>query len=323
MDITPILNRELLTATRKASLWGNRRFFAGILLTIMLATFATRYYWDQGQASDQDMMASVALQAFGWMLVAHTVVIVGVFWARAAPSIALEKDRRTLDFLLATRLSNAEIVLGKLAACMIELVAGFAAGLPIMLLLHPLGGIDLWLIVLAYAGLISTAFFAIALDIWVSTGATNVRRARAASVFWLFVAWLIAPFFVAEIFLALGLRLPGFLLTANAWVLTSSPIGLLLKIGVGAIPSIGLVYAVAWMCGLQVAGGAVLVTLGHRPSALGLSAERQRRQPEPWPRGSLAPAGDGGPNPQSVTTRSSGGRCKPLERRCSRRRLGW
>jgi hypothetical protein len=143
LDITPILNRELLTATRKTSLWGNRRFFAGTLLTIILATFATRYYRDQGQVSDQDMMASVALQALGWMLIAHTIVIVGVFWARAAPSIALEKDRRTLDFLLATPLSNAEIVLGKLAACMIELVAGFAAGLPIMLMLHPLGGIDL------------------------------------------------------------------------------------------------------------------------------------------------------------------------------------
>jgi ABC-type Na+ efflux pump permease subunit len=260
LDIRPILNRELLTAARKTRLWGNRCFDAGILLTIILATFATRYYWDQGQVSNQDMMDSVALQAFGWMVIAHTSVIVGVFWARAAPSIALEKDCGTLDFLLATPLSNAEIVLGKLAACMIDLFAGFAAGLPIMLVLHPLGDIDIRLILLAYAGLISTAFVSIALAIWVSSGATTVRRARAASVLWLFVAWLIAPFFVAVIFPWLGLRLPGFLLTVNAWVLTSSPIGLLLKIGAGATPSTGLVYAVASMGGLQVAGGALLVT---------------------------------------------------------------
>ena len=239
MDITPILNRELLAATRKTSLWGNRRFFAGMLLTIVLATFGARYYWDQGQVSDHDMMARVAFQAFLWLLIAHIVVIFVVFWEWAAPSIALEKDRRTLDFLLATRLSNAEIVLGKLAASMTFLVAGFAAGLPIMLLVHPLGGIDLRLILLAYAGLFTTAFFMIALATWVSTGATNVRVARAATTGW-WIAWLSGPFFVSLVFPSIGLRLPRFILTANAWVLASSPVGVLFKIAGGVRPSSGL-----------------------------------------------------------------------------------
>ena len=258
LDITSILNRELLTATRKTSLWGNRRFFAGILLTIILATFGARYYWDQGQVSDHEMMALVAFHAFLWMLLAHMGMIFSVFWQWAASSIALEKERRTLDFLLATRLSNAEIVLGKLAACMTVLVAGFAAGLPIMLLLHPLGGIDLRLIMLAYAGLITTAFFMIALAIWVSTRATNARAARAASGVWCF-AWMCGPSFVGIVFSRAGLHLPRFVLTANAWVLTSSPFDLWFKIATGVRPSSGLLYAVAWMSGLQVAGGALLV----------------------------------------------------------------
>jgi ABC-type Na+ efflux pump permease subunit len=258
LDITPILSRELLAATRKTSLWGNRRFFAGMLLIIVLATFGARYYWDQGQVSDHDMMARVAFQAFLWMVIAHMVAIFTVFWGCAAQSIALEKDRGTLDFLLATRLSNAEIVLGKLAACMTVFVAGFAAGLPIMMLLHPLGGIDLRLILLAYAGLFTTAFFMIALGVWVSTGATNVRVARAAAAGW-WIAWLSGPFFVSIILPFIGLRLPRFVLTANAWVLTSSPIGLLFKIAGGVRPSSGLLYAVAWMSGLQLSGGALLV----------------------------------------------------------------
>jgi ABC-type Na+ efflux pump permease subunit len=258
LDITPILNRELLVATRKTSLWGNRRFFAGMLLIIVLATFGARYYWDHAHVSDHDMMARVGFQAFLWMVIAQMVAIFTVFWEWAAPSIALEKDRRTLDFLLATRLSNAEIVLGKLAACMTLLVAGFAAGLPIMLLLHPLGGIDLRLILVAYAGLFTTAFFMITLGIWVSTGATNVRVARAATTGW-WIAWLFGPFFVSIILPSVGLRLPRVVLTANAWVLTSSPIGLLFKIGGGVRPSSGLLYAVAWMSGLQLAGGALLV----------------------------------------------------------------
>ena len=75
LDITPILNRELLIATRKTSLWGTRGYFAGLLLSIILATFGARYYWDQGQVSDHGMMASVAFQAFVWMLLAHMAIL--------------------------------------------------------------------------------------------------------------------------------------------------------------------------------------------------------------------------------------------------------
>ncbi len=268
MDITPIFNRELLTATRKNGLWWNRAFSAGVLLTIALATFGARYYWDRGNVSDHDMMTRVAFQAFLWMLLAQGFMIFGVCAGRAALSIAKEKDRRTLDFLLATRLSNAEIVLGKLLACMTFLVAELAAGLPIMLLLNPLGAIDLRLILLAYAGLLTTGFFTIALAIWVSASAASAGAAARASVL-LWMAWLMGPFFVSMVFTRIGIRLPGFLLTANAWVLTSSPLSLMFKIGGGVTPSSGLLDAVAWMSGLQVAGGAVLVvwTIAYLRSA--------------------------------------------------------
>ncbi len=258
MDIRPIFNRELLVATRKPGLWWNRGFFAGMLLAIALATFGARYYWDRGQVSDHDIMARVAFQTFLWILLAHMTEVFGIFLGRAAPSIALEKDRRTLDFLLATRLSNAEIVLGKLAACMTFLVASFAAGFPIVLLLHLLGGIDPLLILLGYAGSMTTAFFMVALAIWISTDARDARVAAGASVL-CWMTWLIGPFFVATVLPRLGLRPPGFLLTANAWVLTSSPFNLLFKIAGGVRVGSQLVDAVAWMSGLQVAGGAVLV----------------------------------------------------------------
>ncbi len=68
LDITPILYRELLTATRKPGMWWSRSTLAGTLLIVILATFGARYYWDRGQVSDQDMMARVAFQAFLWML---------------------------------------------------------------------------------------------------------------------------------------------------------------------------------------------------------------------------------------------------------------
>ena len=95
------------------------------------------------------------------------------------------------------------------------------------------------------------------------------------------VAWLIGPFLVSLVFTRVGLRLPGSVLTANAWVLTSSPLGLLFKIGGGVTPSSGLAGCGrlderSASRGRRLAGG-----LGDRPASLGLSAQCQRRQQEP------------------------------------------
>ena len=256
MDITPILNRELLVALRKRQTWTSRVSAGGMLLAFGLATFGARYYWDVGKIPHHDMMARAAHQAFLWMLPARLGLIFAVFAARAALAIADEKDRRTFDFLLATSLNNAQIVLGKLVACLSFLAADFAVGLPIMLLLHSLGGIDLPLILLAYGGLLTTGFFMIALAVWVSSGATRPRFAANAAISW-WLGWLIVPLVAARGFP--GFRLPGPLVSANAWVLASSPVSIALKIFAGVGPSSQLIEAIAWMSGLQVAAGALLV----------------------------------------------------------------
>jgi ABC-type transport system involved in multi-copper enzyme maturation permease subunit len=59
-----------------------------------------------------------------------------------AGAIADEKERRTLDFLLATDLTNREIVLGKLAARLANLGLVLLTPLPILALTELWGGID-------------------------------------------------------------------------------------------------------------------------------------------------------------------------------------
>ena len=49
-----------------------------------------------------------------------------------ASAVALEKDRKTLDLLLLTNLSNAELVLGKLLASMLSVVVVVIAALPLL-----------------------------------------------------------------------------------------------------------------------------------------------------------------------------------------------
>ena len=60
----------------------------------------------------------------------------------AASAVAHEKDRRTLDLLLLTNLSNSELVLGKLLASLLNVLVMLAAALPVFMLLALLGGVS-------------------------------------------------------------------------------------------------------------------------------------------------------------------------------------
>jgi hypothetical protein len=60
----------------------------------------------------------------------------------AAAAVAQEKDRQTLLLLLLTRLTNSELVLGKLLASMLSVLVMLLAALPLFAILAILGGIS-------------------------------------------------------------------------------------------------------------------------------------------------------------------------------------
>jgi hypothetical protein len=111
--------------------------------------------------------------------------------------------------------------------------------------------VDGWLILTAYAGIVSTEFFLAAFSIWPSATAPDSRRASARA-FLCSIAWFSGPFFVAHLFPRLGVRLPGWLRAANAWLLASSPASLLMK-WPSLVAGKGLIDSIAWMCGLHYA----------------------------------------------------------------------
>jgi ABC-type transport system involved in multi-copper enzyme maturation permease subunit len=258
LTIIPICRRELTVSARRGRLQLERAWFAVILLVIALGTFAS-WYFSSGRFVGRYLMSQVAAQTFLFVVVAHAMSLMGIA-SVGALSIAGEMDRKTLGFLLATRLGNAEIVLGKLAACLAGFFTSLAAGLPVMILLSVLGGVSRSLILLTYAAIVSTAFLVVTLAIWVSSAAPDGRRAMSAAVLWI-MAWLIVPFIVGmtPLLTRLGIRPPSFVLSLNAWALASNPLSLLpLFIG-GGVNSSALYYRIGWMSGLQLAGGMVLL----------------------------------------------------------------
>jgi ABC-type transport system involved in multi-copper enzyme maturation permease subunit len=113
-----------------------------------------------------------------------------------APTIAVEKECKTLEFLFATDLRNREIIFGKLLSRVMTLVAFVLAGLPLLAFLQLFGGIDPEQLLAATIATVTLVLGLSAMSIWVST---SIRRAREAIMLsylcmaaYVAVSWLLA-----------------------------------------------------------------------------------------------------------------------------------
>jgi ABC-type transport system involved in multi-copper enzyme maturation permease subunit len=82
----------------------------------------------------------------------------------------MDRSRGTLEHMLATDLSDVEIVLGKLAARLMPVLGLIAASMPVLALSTLLGGIDLFALVLGFLVVVAVAVFgcslALAFSVW-------------------------------------------------------------------------------------------------------------------------------------------------------------
>src|SRR5262249_45453799 len=130
--------------------------------------------------------------AYGLTAFAQAGIAAGFVVGQVAPAIASERDRKSLDSLLTTRFSSAEIVLGTMAAGLLRAPDGLAATLPVVGLMVFLGGVDPGLVLLCGAGLAPTALAVAAISVVASVGART--RSRAVPVAGgLVFAWLVLP----------------------------------------------------------------------------------------------------------------------------------
>ena len=204
MVLGPFLRREMITSVRSARVIRDR-LIALLLVTAVVAGCVVvwdEWGWDRTSVREA---AWFALVAFGLIAFAQAGIAIGLVVGSVAPAIAAERDRKSLDALLATQLSSAKIVVGTMAAGLLRAANGLAATLPVVVLLVFLGGVDPWLVLLSGAGLASTALAVAAISVVASVGART--RSRAVSVAaGLVLTWLALP----SAFLALRMLLwPG------------------------------------------------------------------------------------------------------------------
>ena len=284
----PVFNVEMLTSARRRRYYAIRLLYGLALLLLLWSNYLSlqrRGYRPPEAGYSTNELAGFALTTFTSFAGLQAAAVLALTPALVAGAVADERRRKTLHYLLASRLTGGEIVLGKLMARLLHVGVLLAVGLPVMSLLGLFGGIDPNYVLMVYAGTATTAFFLAALSILVSAVAKRPRDAILA-VYLLELCWLILPTLIAFGVKSEWPILYSVIGPVNEWILPTNPWWMLEDVGTRFAGGLGPWGALAWMCGLQVGYGLLAVALAVwrlRPS-FRAEGEGRRRLPRLLPR---------------------------------------
>ena len=168
MPLGAVCEREILVAPRTRGLFVGRAVYAGTLLGIMATcwlvvtgTQAIATVGDTARFGGTLMRILGPLQLVLAMLAAALTAVVAV---------GVEKDRRTLELLLVSRMTETQLVLGKLAGSLLRVILLLVSAVPVFALAAACGGVT--------AGQLARMFV---VTVAVATAAASIANAVA---FW-------------------------------------------------------------------------------------------------------------------------------------------
>jgi ABC-type transport system involved in multi-copper enzyme maturation permease subunit len=258
----PVFFHELRAVARRKRSYALRVVIGLFLLYIVVVPLyrgnSLVYSSPQSDGLSPHEMAMIGAGLFVAILWLQGAVILFLTPAFLAGAIAEDRQRKVLFYLLASPLSGAEIVLGKLAARLITLVVLVMVGLPVVSLCLFLGGIDPAEVWLAYGVSFASLYFLAGLSIFLSVYSARPRDAIIRA-YLVGLAWFALPI-IEQIILSVGGPLGTFLREAGPiteWVTGSSPCSFLIQGPFGGRPAWHL--QAIWSMGLQVLYGTVLL----------------------------------------------------------------
>lgn len=154
----PVFYREVVTTPRRPRFFISRSVYVATLFLLMctawLVLAGTQVVRNVG---DMARFGSILFQ----ILSPLQLILVLFFSAiSAASAVAQEKDKKTLILLLLTRMSNSDLVLGKLMASLLNIGVMLFAALPLFMAIMLFGGVSLQQIFSVYAVTFATALVA-------------------------------------------------------------------------------------------------------------------------------------------------------------------
>jgi ABC-type transport system involved in multi-copper enzyme maturation permease subunit len=186
----PVVRNEMVSTLR------SRRGVAVQVVFVLLVALVTVVSWPSGGRYSLDAQQTTRL--FTVLSVVEVALIAFAATAFASVTFTVERQRRTLDLLYATRLTPWEIVSGKLVGAIAFLLLLGLLGVPMLVAAASLGGVSTLDIVKVCILLVTGAVLFGVLGLFISSLCTRSFTA---------VVWS----FVLVTFLLLGLTVPGFL----------------------------------------------------------------------------------------------------------------
>lgn len=150
----PVFSREAITAPRSL----RHYIFRGLYVLTLFIVVWTADLVLSGTQTIRNIGDMARFGAIVFQILSPLQVTLLTFLAAfgVTSAVAQEKDRRTLILLLMTRLSNTELVLGKLFAALLEVLVLAISALPLFILLTLLGGISYGQVARVYAVTLTT-----------------------------------------------------------------------------------------------------------------------------------------------------------------------
>lgn len=187
MLVGPVFTREAVTAPRRARMYIYRSAYAGGLWVLM----CTAWMVLTGTQLVRNVGDLARFGAILFQILAPLQLAIVMFFAAlsSASAVSHEKDRRTLILLLLTRLTNSELVLGKLLASMLHVLVLLAGALPVFMIIGLFGGVSFGQIARLYAVTAASAFAAGSLGSTIALWREKTFQALALTtlviVFWI------------------------------------------------------------------------------------------------------------------------------------------
>jgi hypothetical protein len=211
-----MFTREATVAPRRASFYVARTVLAGTLFSLTLTAWQLLIGSQRIEnVGDLAWFGAVAFQILAPLQLAVAMPFSALLVASA---VALEKDRKTLDLLLLTNLSNPDLVLGKLLAGMLSVLVVVVAAVPMLLIISLLGGISIGQIVRTEAVILASALVAGSLGSTIALWREKTFQALAMTAL-VIVLWLVVwEVIAAGLPNAIWLGMP-----AKTWAVCMSP----------------------------------------------------------------------------------------------------
>src|SRR4051812_36029331 len=187
----PILLRVVEAGgKRRRDLFVRCGYLGLLILVVIFSLVGSGGTLGGGSLGELAKVSAKLFQQMSYLQLGLVALLAPIFTAGA---ITQEKDSQTYDILLATPLSNGQIVLGSLLSRLFFVVALLVSGIPIFSITQIFGGVAIRSIILSFAIAAAPAFVTASIAMAIATFKVGTRR-TIFSFYMLIMIFLVGGF---------------------------------------------------------------------------------------------------------------------------------